>query len=330
MSINYPPKIKLAQLPTPIQKLERLSASLGTNIWVKRDDLSGFTESGNKIRKLEFTLAKARSEGADTLITCGGVQSNHCRATAILGARCDFDVHLALRGEAPASIDGNLFMSHLAGAEISHFSPRYYNLHLDFIIQEICDDYRAQNKKPYFIPTGASDGTGVWGYVNAVQEIATQQKELGIEFDTIVSATGSGGTQAGLTAGVTLHQLQADVLGMAVCDDASYFYDKVKKDLQDWKDQYRIDLDIDALKIQVNDRYIGQGYARTQPEVFNTIEKMIRSEGIGLDPVYTGKAFYGMLNEILDGELFGENILFIHTGGFFGLFGQRKQYFAQR
>ena len=330
MSIDYPPKLKLAQLPTPIQKLERLSKDLGTNIWVKRDDLTGLLASGNKVRKLEFSFAKAKQKGADTLITCGGVQSNHCRATAVLGAQCGFDVHLALRGEAPASIDGNLFIDHLAGAKISHFSPRYYNLHMDFIMQELCDEYREKNKTPYFIPTGASDGTGVWGYVRAVEEIANQQIEMNVEFDQIVSATGSGGTQAGLTAGVALQNMSAEVWGMAVCDDVNYFKNKVKADLLDWQREYRMGIDIEALPIHVNDQYIGQGYARTQPEVFRQIEETIRSEGIGLDPVYSGKAFYGMLNEIREGRFLGENILFIHTGGFFGLFGQRQQYFAQR
>ncbi|MCL4154948.1 UNVERIFIED_CONTAM: hypothetical protein GTU68_029944, partial [Idotea baltica] len=288
---------------------------------------TGSVTSGNKIRKLEFTLARAKEQGANVIITCGGVQSNHCRATAILGAQLGFKVHLILRGEEPNDLDGNLFLDHLSGAEISYFSPKYYNARLDFIVQEVSDEYRKEGLSPYFITTGASDATGVWGYFQAAEEIALQEKELGFSFDKIVCATGSGGTQAGLTAGALSSELKADVIGIAVCDNEEYFLEKVRQDILEWKTMYKLDFDLRGLNINVNDNYVGPGYAKAQPEVFRLIKKVMQSEGIGLDPVYTGKAFYGLLEELREGRLDGENILFIHTGGLFGLFAQREQYF---
>lgn len=330
MELAYLKRIKLAHLPTPIQKLETYSEEYDTNIWIKRDDLTDSVSSGNKIRKLEFSLARAKEQGAHVIITCGGIQSNHCRATAILGAKLGFKVHLVLRGEQPEKVDGNLFLDHLAGAEISYFSPRYFNARLDFIVQEISDEYREEGNSPYFIPTGASDGTGVWGYINAAKEIAEQEKELGVDFDTIVCATGSGGTQAGLTAGSILYGLESKVLGFAVCDDDEYFMKKVRRDILDWKQLYRLDFDLRDLTINVNDKYIGPGYAKATPEVFSTIEQAMRKEGLGLDPVYTGKAFHGLLQELKEGNLETDNVLFVHTGGIFGLMAQQEKYLKQR
>ena len=330
MDFTYPKRLSLAHLPTPIQKLERLSEEYKTNIWIKRDDLTGSVTSGNKIRKLEFTLAHAREQGANVLITCGGTQSNHCRATAILGAQLGFKVHLVLRGERPSELDGNLFLDHLAGAEISYFSPKYYNARLDFIVQEISDEYRSQGKSPYFITTGASDATGVWGYINAAEEISHQSKAMDTHFDIIACATGSGGTQAGLTVGSVLFDLQAQVLGIAVCDDEDYFLKKVRRDILEWKQEYNLDFDLRKLEINVQDAYVGPGYAKAPSQVFALIERILQLEGIALDPVYTGKAFYGFLEEIKNGDLKSKNALFVHTGGLFGLFAQRAQYFLSK
>lgn len=341
MAFLFPDRISLANTPTPIEPLERISESLNCNIWIKRDDLTDSAISGNKIRKLEFTLARAKAMGAKVLITCGGVQSNHCRATAILGAKLGFKVHLILRGEEPKKTTGNLFLDRLSGAEISYFSPRYYNARLDFIISEISEEYQGKRVKPYFIPTGASDATGVWGYVAAAEEISRQKpvgfgylesdnEEQSIKFDHIVSATGSGGTQAGLTLGANQYMPNAQVTGIAVCDDEAYFQAKVRDDIQKWAELYEQDVDIEGLNISVSDRYIGPGYAKATSEVFECIELLTRREGIVLDPVYTGKAFFGMLSEIEAGRLEGENILFVHTGGIFGLLAQIDDYFSHK
>ena len=321
------PRLNLANLPTPLQLLPSVSEQAGRNIWVKRDDLTGFSISGNKVRKLEYSLAKAKAEGADVIITCGGIQSNHCRATAILGSKLGFKVHLLLRGEEPDQLDGNLFLDQLAGAEISYFAPRYYQAHLDFIAEETCENYRREGQKPYFIPTGASDAVGVWGYANAAAELKDDFARLEIQPDHIISATGSGGTQAGLTAGVVVHQIPAKVTGYAVCDDAAWFVNKVDSDIQAWANDYEIDQDLGSLSINVRDAYIGEGYAIASKPVFDTITQVFRREALLLDPVYSGKAFFGMLSDIASGELDGEgDIVFVHTGGAFGLFAQRQQW----
>lgn len=325
------PRLQLAHLPTPLQFLPRISEQAGRNIWVKRDDLTGFSVSGNKVRKLEYSLAKARSEGADVIITCGGIQSNHCRATAILGAKLGFKVHLLLRGEEPQEPDGNLFLDQLAGAEISYFAPRYYQAHLDFIAAESCERYRRQGLNPFFIPTGASDAVGVWGYVNAAAELQADFARQGISPEHIVSATGSGGTQAGLTAGVVLHDIPAQVWGYAVCDDEAWFLNKVKKDIGDWVEQYEVDMDLSRLQPRVRDAYIGDGYAIAGKPVFDTITELLRKEALLLDPVYSGKAFYGMLSDLAAGQFSGTgDIVFVHTGGGFGLFAQRRQWQAAK
>lgn len=327
MEYTFPKRLRLASLPTPIQRLDKLSTELGTNIWIKRDDLTESVASGNKIRKLEFTLARAREQGANVIITCGGIQSNHCRATAILGAQHGFKVHLVLRGEQPHEQEGNLFLDYLAGAEISYFSPRYYNARLDFIVKEISDEHKAKRERPYFVPTGASDATGVWGYINAAKEIKQQSVDMDVSFDHIVCATGSGGTQAGLTIGADIYELGAEVTGIAVCDDEDYFLSKVRSDALEWKHLYQLDYDLRGMEINVNDSYIGQGYAKASPQIFAFIEKILRLEGVALDPVYTGKALYGLVEEVRNGNINADNVLFVHTGGLFGLFAQRNQYF---
>ena len=332
-SINYPDSLALAQLPTPLQPLERLSAQFsGPRIWVKRDDLTDCALSGNKIRKLEFTLARALAEGCDTLITCGGVQSNHCRATAILGARLGLKVHLILREEEldsnqqSTSPDGNLLLDYLAGAEISIYPKAEFQARQRELFEHWSQHYAAQGRKAYLIPTGASDGTGIWGYIRCVEELIGDFKHADIQPSHIIHATGSGGTQAGLSLGCALHQLDAQVLGIAVCDNAAYFQRKVMTDIGDWQSRYEVASLPESLSVQVNDDFIGPGYSKAGPEVFATIKKVAAVEGLLLDPVYTGKAFHGMLMLIEQGY-FAESsdIVFVHTGGLFGLFAQRDQ-----
>lgn len=326
-SAQYPPRLNLAQRPTPLQPLERLSARLGgPRIWVKRDDLTGCGESGNKIRKLEFTLAAALAAGADAIVTCGGVQSNHCRATALLCARLGLRCHLVLRGDALADIDGNLFLDRLAGAGIDHYPAPRFQRELPQLLQRAMQQLEAEGRRPFLIPTGASDGIGVWGYIAACEELREDFRAAGISPGHIVSATGSGGTQAGLSAGNSLWGLGSRVWGMAVCDDNAWFEAKVRADLEDWQQRYSIPLDIEGVGIHVIDRYIGPGYGRANAEVFATIGELARSEGILLDPVYTGKAFHGLLMELRAGRFDDtDDIVFVHTGGLFGLFPQRGQ-----
>lgn len=327
MTLRYPSRLSLAQTPTPLQALNRISKHLGgPRIWIKRDDLTGMLLSGNKIRKLEFVVAQALEEGCDTLITCGGLQSNHCRATAYVGAQLGLNVHLILRGDKPDQMDGNLLLDALAGAQISSYPVIEYRKHLDQLLVQWSQYYREQNKKPFVIPTGASDEIGVWGYVSACEELKSDFKQHQIEPRVLFVATGSGGTQAGLTVGSELHDLGCQVIGVAVCDDEKYFIDKVTSDLTLWQKRYDVDVDINSINVIVNAEHIGPAYAKATPEVFETIKLLARLEGIVLDPVYTGKAFHGLLTEILNGNLASESdVVFVHTGGLFGLFPQKQE-----
>ena len=334
-SIHFPKRLSLAQLPTPLQPLNRLHQYLtedrqlaAPRIWLKRDDLTGSLLSGNKVRKLEFCLAQALDDGCDTIITCGGLQSNHCRATAILSAQLGLRCHLLLRGEPDRKPDGNLLLDHLAGAIVNAYPKAQYQAELNQLLLEWQGHHANHGNKAFIIPTGASDEIGVWGYVAACQELKQDFQSAGIQPQHIICATGSAGTQAGLTAGSHLYELGAQVHGMAVCDDEQWFLDKINADLQAWQTRYQVDIDLEAINASVIDDYIGPGYAIADQEVFDCIKLLGRTEGIIFDPVYTGKAFYGMLQEIEKGRF--ENatdIVFVHTGGLFGLFPQRENLF---
>lgn len=330
MALVYPRKIDLAQTPTPLQYLERASQRWGGGhrLWVKRDDLTGCTLSGNKVRKLEFIAAHAIDNGYDTLITCGGLQSNHCRATAFAGAQLGLNVHLLLRGEAPETAEGNYLLDQLAGAAINCYAPADYFSNIKRYFSEWEHHYASQGGKALAIPTGGSDGVGVWGYIAACEELFADFRQQGIEQAHIVTASGSGGTQAGLTAGAALHGLPVKVWGVNVCDDEAYFQRKVAADITDWQARYS---DIPAIEYEtrVLDGHVGAGYGIADPDVFQLIRELAKLEGLMLDPVYTGKAFAGLVKEIGQGRFAGcEDIVFVHTGGVFGVFPQRDGFIA--
>jgi D-cysteine desulfhydrase len=325
---STPDKLSLALLPTPFQLMSSISRQVGSHrVWIKRDDLTESVASGNKIRKLEYIFAAAIAQGCDTLITCGGLQSNHCRATAALGARLGIKVHLILRGEPSDVPDGNLLLDQLFGATISYFSEADYFANLRGIFDALADDYASQGHKAWLVPTGASDGVGIWGYIQACEELRHDFKNAGIHPQHIVCATGSGGTQAGLTVGALAHHLEAQVHGVAVSDDKQYFIDKVNDDIDEWQQRYGEWALRDQLDISVIDGYVGPCYGQAGPEIYRVIEHVAASDGILLDPVYTGKAFYGMLKEIALGT-FGDSgdIVFVHTGGSFGVFPHRSHF----
>ncbi len=324
MALEYPRRIPLATRPTPLQFLSRASQKWGAGhrLWIKRDDLTGCTLSGNKVRKLEFITAHAIDNGYDTLITCGGLQSNHCRATAFAGAQLGLGVHLLLRGEEPAEKEGNLLLDHLAGATVNCYPKHQYLSEIDQLFQHWQAHYAGQGRKALAVPTGGSDGIGAWGYIAACEELAGDFARCEIERAHIVCATGSGGTQAGLTLGAELYALAATVWGINVCDDEQYFLDKVAADAADWRSRYG-EVPHIVPQPRVIDGYVGQGYGIAGEEVFQLIAELARLEGVVLDPVYTGKAFQGLVTEIAAGRFEGcRDIVFIHTGGLFGLFPQ--------
>lgn len=328
--IEWPARIELAQLPTPLTKLEKFSQRFeDITVWIKRDELTGTEVSGNKIRKLEFCIAEAQSQSCDTLITCGGIQSNHCRATAVLGARLGLKVHLILRGEKPEQIEGNLLMDYLSGAEITYLPVAEWRGH-QALARNLQESYVEQDRKAFFIPVGATDEVGLWGYIKAAEELKQDFANLEMEPEYIVTATGSGGTQGGLVVGTALFDMKSQVAAFNVSDDADYFDKKIREDVTLWKQRYNQDFDMSKMNIKTIEGYLGAGYGIAGPEIFQSIAELARCEGIFLDPVYTGKAFHGMVSELQkgkEGQLPGaKNVVFIHTGGLFGVFPQQQNF----
>jgi D-cysteine desulfhydrase len=325
MPLQYPRKIDLACTPTPLQFLSRASEKWGRGhrLWVKRDDMTGSVLSGNKVRKLEFIAAHALDNGYDTLITAGGIQSNHCRATAFVGAQLGLGVHLILRGREPDESDGNYLLDQLAGAQISCYPSRQISNEGEAIFAHWQEHYKSLGRKALIVPIGGSDEIGVWGYIAACEELLSDFHGAGIERAHIVTATGSGGTQTGLTLGAQIHQLPATVWGINVCDDEQYFLDKIATDTAAWASRYPGVPQV-SVEPRVIDGYVGQGYGIASPEVFDLIAELSRLEGIVLDPVYTGKAFAAMLTELAEGRFDNcVDIVFLHTGGLYGVFPQR-------
>ena len=224
--IRYPDRIKRARLPTPVEPARRLSNKLGVELLVKRDDLTGSSLSGNKIRKLEFLFADAAAEGADTVITCGGEQSNHCRATAIAAAELGLRSYLLLRTEnpkEPPAAEANILLDRLVGADIRWVTREEYKRRVQ-LFTEVQGQLLSQRRKAYVIPEGGSNAVGAWGYVGCVEELAN---ELGSEPLTLVYAAGSGGTGAGLILGIKMLGLPWRAVGVNVCDDKAYFVEAI-------------------------------------------------------------------------------------------------------
>jgi len=336
---SFPIKQKLAITPTEFRPLDSVSRALGgPRIWLKSDDHTGSVVSGNKVRKLEFLLADAKSLACDTVLTCGGLQSNHCRATAALCARLGLNSHLLLRGprslaerSTPYRLDeldaeligGNLLLDSLCGAEVSVYSPRYYERNIDAEFRSLAQYYEQQGCKPYDIPTGGSNGLGLWGYIEAAKELNDDFERAGILPSAVVCASGSGGTQGGLSLGFHLLEQPVQVVGMAVCDSESYFDRKIREDIDQWQMRYlpgKTALSADVSVTTVAD-YIGPGYGLGYPELFDCIRWVAETEGVVLDPVYTGKAFWGLVSEIKRGRFDSQtDIVFVHTGGIYGVF----------
>lgn len=322
---NIPEKLNIANLPTKIQKLERLTKELqGPNIFIKRDDETGSEISGNKIRKLEFSVKEALNQGCNLLITCGGIQSNHCRATAAIAAKLGLKSSLVLRGSEAKDIDGNLFLNKLLGADIKFITAEDYKHNRMLIMENLKTEYEKQGFKPYIIPEGASNGIGTFGYFNAMEEILNQEKDMNIRFDKIIVAVGSGGTHAGLLLSKKILGFNGEIYGINVCDNEDYFKNRILNILDESINYLNMDLTFNLDEVHIIDGYVGRGYALSTPETLSFILHIAQLEGLILDPVYTGKAMYGLAEEIKKGTFKkDENILFIHTGGLFGLYPQR-------
>lgn len=331
-SLTFPPQIHLANLPTPVQPVRRLSEKYGVELYVKRDDLTGIALSGNKIRKLEFVLADALAQKADTVVTCGGAQSNHCRATAIAASMLGLKCRLLLRTPDPSNpppLEGNILLDRMAGAEIVWITPDDYQQR-DELMEKEAAALKTNGHKAYTIPEGASNALGALGYIRAAEELVNDiTNTLGGSHQpcTIINAAGSGGTSAGLILGAKIFDLNARIAGVNVSNDRDYFVRAIGDICEQAIADYHLDLNFDRQKdVEIIDGYVGLGYALSQPEELELICEVARTEGIFLDPVYTGKAFFGMIQELKrDPKRFGERIIFMHTGGLFGIFPKADQ-----
>ncbi|OHD79632.1 MAG: D-cysteine desulfhydrase [Spirochaetes bacterium RIFOXYC1_FULL_54_7] len=325
--MKLPDRIHLANLPTRIEKLERISKQLGgPDIYIKRDDQTGTEVSGNKIRKLEFSIKEALDQGCDTLITCGGPQSNHCRATVAAAARLGLGCILLLR-EDDSAPQGNLLLDRLLGAEVRMVTADDFESRRDVIMAGMLEELSVQGHKGYMIPLGASNGIGSFGYFACMHEIAEQEKQLGFQFDRIVLAVGSGGTFAGLYFANRLMNRSTVVTGINVSGDAAYFQNAIHGILKESFTYTGETIECQPADFEIIDGYVGRGYALNQPEELRFIAELAALEGLILDPVYTGKAFRGMAQEIRKGRFVtDERVLFIHTGGLYGAFPKNDEF----
>jgi D-cysteine desulfhydrase len=325
-------RLHLAHLPTPLEPASRLSEALGVDLWIKRDDASEGAAAGNKIRKLEFLMADALERGSDVVITCGGIQSNHARATALTAARLGLDSVLLLRDAGAGSsaispLSGNVLLDRMAGAEIQRISVADY-ARRDALMSGVADELRAHCRVPYVIPEGGSNGLGAMGYVAAMEEIRGQLDASGASpFDIVVHACGSGGTAAGCVLGAAKYRVAPEVWAMAVCDDSASFTRRIEAIVSEAQ---QLDPALSsAAKLTVDDAFKGEAYAVSSAEQRDVMIQVARASGLILDPVYSGKAFHGLWRHAKSGALRDKRLLFIHTGGLPGLLAQASTFASQ-
>jgi D-cysteine desulfhydrase len=332
-------RISLVHGPTPLVRRDALDARLGVELWIKRDDATGGAESGNKVRKLEFLLADALAKKATVVLTCGGIQSNHARATALVCAQLGLRCVLFLRVlEGPTSTEhaaaksalpdgGNVLLDRLAGAEIRLITPADYAERAS-VMESAALALAREGERPYVIPEGGSNGRGALGYVEAMREVRGQM-DLGLgggraPFDLVVHACGSGGTAAGVVLGAARFEVARKVRAVAVCDDEAYFTHVVRRIIGEAR---AIDPELGAeAELTVDDRAKGPSYGVMSADQKRLLAEIVRKTGLVLDPVYTGKAMYGLVQAIDRGEVEkGARVLFVHTGGLPGLLAQGKE-----
>jgi D-cysteine desulfhydrase len=328
MKINPPARFSLAQIPTPIEVLPLSPApESGIEIFIKRDDLTGSILSGNKIRKLEFLFYDLVSKKSDIVITCGAVQSNHCRAVAALCAMSNIECHLVLKGKEPKIPDGNYFFDRLFGAKATFVSVREYEKDINGIMERIAGRYRKNKKKPYVIPEGGTDPLGIWGYVKALEEIKRQCRKSKIRIDTICCAVGSGGTYAGLYLGNKIARWNVNIFGVSVFRNKPHCQKVIYDNCIAFEKTIGKKLFIDPKEFEIDDNHIGPSYGKIGPEETDFIRNVAANSGIVLDPAYTSKALLGLFRNIADGKFQrGSKILFIHTGGQWGLLPSRRKF----
>lgn len=322
--IREPARIAMASLPTPLVTLRKIQAEHpGSRVLMKRDDLTGLELSGNKIRKLEYILAEAKTTGVDLLITEGTPQSNHCRATAAACARVGIQARLLLRPPpTPNSLVGNLLLDRLFGAEIRTFERDAYDSGRDRIVADELARAKTNGHRARFVPLGASEPLGCWGYIRCIAEMEPQLAEARIEDCDLVVTASSGGTIAGLRLGIALHGVGGMRLhAVPVSDDTEFHRAQLDRLCAEFLERWPIADQAELPPVNWLQGYIGAGYAIPHPGGNSAIVHLARTEGVVLDPVYTGKAFSAVLDGLSAGRLgFERPVIFLHTGGIFSDF----------
>jgi len=322
--VNHP-RLRFAHLPTPLEPLDNLSRELGgPRIWVKRDDCTGLATGGNKTRKLEFLVADAMRRKADTLVTVGATQSNHVRQTA--AARCGLGCEVLLEREVVRDDDyannGNILLDRMFGAKI-HQRPPCDDLNR--VGEDLAAEIAARGEATYFIPAGGSSPVGALGYVVCALELAVQSREMEIDPAAVVVATGSQGTQAGLLAGFSSAGYDLPVVGITVSRNGEEQAELVWALTQDTAALADIEFGVGRDQIYCDDSYYAPGYGQPNDGMIEALSLTARTEGLILDPVYSGKAMAGLIAMIRDGRFEAQDtVVFLHTGGSAGLFGYRS------
>lgn len=326
MNLESLPRFHLAEFPTPIHYLESFSKALnGPAVFMKRDDITSLGMGGNKTRKLEFLIGEALNQGKDTLVTAGGVQSNHCRLTAAAARKAGLSCHLVLNGEKPESSNGNLLLDQIFGAKV-HFCERKDR---ERKLELVADGLSADGNEPYVIPVGGSNSTGSIGYVNAMFELETQLRNMQLQLDAIVFATSSGGTQGGLAVGAKIINLKGQVLGISIDQTKTGdepFPPILAEIATTTARRIGSSIELNEEEFALNCDYLGAGYAIPGDMEFNAIRDLARYEGILLGPVYTARAMGGLTDLIQKGYFTkDQTVLFWHTGGAPELFAWANQ-----
>jgi len=328
MNIVDFPRIKLAHLPTPLQKMENLSKLLnGPQLYIKRDDMTGLLLGGNKARKLEFLMGNAIQKGVDLIITAGRTQSNWAAQATAAARKLGMEAFLVLCGDENEPCQGNYLLCKIMGAKFKFISLDNYQNHLDEIMEDISESYCKQGKKPYVIPRGGSTPLADLGYVNGVLELLYQANQINLRIDYIVLAAGSCGTMAGLITGLRGCSSNIKTLGVTVGRPKRECISRITTLNEEIADLLGPRFRVDKNEIIIYDQYIGEGYGKRTEESIQAIETVVKKEGILLDPVYTGKTMAGLIDLIKKREFnSNQNIVFLHTGGSGGLFGHNNYF----
>jgi L-cysteate sulfo-lyase len=325
MDLSRFPRVRLGHLPTPLEPMPNLTAALGgPRLWIKRDDCTGLSTGGNKTRKLEFLMAEAVALRADTVITQGATQSNHARQTAAAAAKLGMKCFILLEDRTGSkdpdyNHNGNVLLDRLHDATVER---RANGSDMQQEMEDLADRLRSDGRRPYVIPGGGSNPVGALGYANAALELISQAATMGLRIDHLVHATGSSGTQAGLVAGLYAANSDIRLLGVGVRapkeKQESMVYNLACKTI----DHIGMRGELPRALVSANCDYVGSGYGLPTPGMVEAVELLARTEGILLDPVYSGKGMAGLIDLVRKGHFkASDNVVFLHTGGSVALFG---------